>query len=102
MCSPDRRDSDRGRGRCFFSHRPARVGGSVARETSDTMYWLSEFIREGSAASGMAILALAVAIGLALGSIRIRGARLGISGVLFAALLFGQCGLTINETVLSF
>lgn len=66
------------------------------------MHWLSEFIRDGSAASGMAILALAVALGLALGSIRIRGARLGISGVLFSALVFGQFGLTVNEAVLSF
>ncbi len=50
----------------------------------------------------MAILALAVALGLALGNVRVLGIRLGISGVLFSSLLFGQIGWTVNETVLSF
>ena len=66
------------------------------------MHWLSELTRDGSAAGGMAILGLAVAIGLALGGIRVRGVRVGISGVLFSALLFGQFGLTVDERVLSF
>ena len=36
-----------------------------------------------------------------LGAIRIRGMKLGIPGVLFAALVFGQCGLTIDAKALA-
>ncbi|MGA2230595.1 MAG: putative transporter [Tepidisphaeraceae bacterium] len=56
----------------------------------------------GSVASGLATLSLAVTFGMALGAIRVRGVRLGISGVLFTALLFGQFGQTPSEQVLSF
>ena len=52
--------------------------------------------------AGLAVLALAVTIGMFLGAIRIRGMKLGIPGVLFAALVFGQCGLTIDAKALEF
>src|SRR4051812_41611635 len=52
--------------------------------------------------AGLAILALAVTIGLVIGAIRVRGVRLGVSGVLFSALVFGQLGLTIDTKVLQF
>jgi putative transport protein len=55
-----------------------------------------------SVPAGLAILALAVTIGLAIGAIRVRGVRLGVSGVLFSALIFGQLGLTIDTKVLQF
>jgi putative transport protein len=51
---------------------------------------------------GLAILSLAVVIGLAIGAIRIRGVRLGVAGVLFAALAFGQIGLSVDAKVLQF
>ncbi|MDP9174213.1 MAG: putative transporter [Planctomycetota bacterium] len=50
----------------------------------------------------MAILSLAVTLGLLLGGIRWRGIRLGVSGVLFSSLLFGQLGLTVSGEVLDF
>src|SRR5438045_9123942 len=56
----------------------------------------------GCIPAALCILALAVTIGLAIGSIRIRGVRLGVSGVLFSALVFGQLGLTIDPKVLQF
>jgi len=56
----------------------------------------------GDSAAGLATLALAVTLGQLLGAIRVRGVRLGISGVLFAALLFGQVGLTVDAKVLAF
>jgi putative transport protein len=59
-------------------------------------------IKERSVADGLAILALAVTFGLALGAIRVRGIRLGISGVLFSALVFGQLGLSVDLRVLEF
>ena len=55
-----------------------------------------------SVGAGLATLALAVTLGLSLGAVRVRGVRLGISGVLFAALLFGQVGLTVDAKVLAF
>src|SRR5205809_217094 len=63
--------------------------------------FLSNFPRD-SVPAGLAILSLAVTIGLAIGSIRIRGVRLGVSGVLFSALIFGQLNLTIDPKVLQF
>jgi putative transport protein len=69
---------------------------------SSAANWISKLLVGDSVGAGMGILALAVAIGLLLGSIRIRGIRLGVSGVLFSALLFGQLGLTIAPDVLGF
>jgi putative transport protein len=53
-------------------------------------------------AIGLARLSLAITLGLMLGSVRVRGIRLGVSGVLFSALLFGQCGVTVDQNVLQF
>ena len=64
--------------------------------------FLAEWIPAGSASAGLATISLAVAIGLGLGAIRVRGVRLGVSGVLFSALLFGQFGLTVDAKVLEF
>src|SRR3954469_10404578 len=55
-----------------------------------------------SVAASLAILALAATVGLAIGGIRFRSLKLGISGGLFAALLFGQAGFTIETSVLQF
>lgn len=63
---------------------------------------LADLIPKGSAPAGMAMLSLAIVVGLGLGAIRIRGIRLGVSGVLFSALLFGQLGLTVDAKVLEF
>ena len=64
--------------------------------------YLEQLLPPGSAAFGLAALALAVTLGLTLGAIRVRGVKLGVSGVLFVALLFGQLGLTIDGKVLEF
>ncbi len=66
------------------------------------MNLLGSWIRGDTVANGMAILALAITIGLFLGAITIRRMKLGISGVLFSSLLFGQLGLTIDPDVLQF
>ena len=59
-------------------------------------------MEKGSVTRGLAILSLAVVIGLALGAVRFRGMKLGIAGVLFSALIFGQLGLTVEPHVLEF
>ena len=63
---------------------------------------ITQWMADDSVAMGLAILALAVTIGLFLGAIRVRGVKLGISGVLFSAILFGQIGLTVDAKVLQF
>jgi putative transport protein len=64
--------------------------------------WIGRWIPGDSVSQGLAILALVVTIGLFLGAIRVRHMKLGIPGVLFSALLFGQIGLTIDPKVLQF
>jgi putative transport protein len=66
------------------------------------MNWISKWIADDSVAAGLATLALAVTIGLFLGAIRVRGIKLGISGVLFSSLLFGQLGFSVDPKVLGF
>jgi putative transport protein len=56
----------------------------------------------GSNTSGLATLSLAVALGIAIGNIRIFGVKLGVAAVLFSALLFAQMGLSIEPTVLEY
>lgn len=55
-----------------------------------------------SVTHGLAILSLAVSFGLMLGAVRFRGMKLGIAGVLFSSLIFGQLGLTVEPHVLEF
>ena len=55
-----------------------------------------------SVAHAVLIFSLVIAVGLGLGSIRICGINLGVAGVLFAGLVFGHYGVTINEQVLEF
>ena len=51
-----------------------------------------------------AILAFSIvaALGLASGSLGIRGVRLGAAGVLFAGIFFGQLGMQYRRTILEF
>ena len=69
---------------------------------SSVTNWISKLLVGNNVGAGMGILALAVTIGLLLGGIRVRGIRLGVSGVLFSALVFGQLGLTVDRDVLGF
>jgi len=63
---------------------------------------LADSFTESSIPNEVGILALAVTLGLLLGAVRVRGIRLGVSGVLFSALVFGQLGLTIKPEILDF
>src|SRR6266550_7410169 len=56
----------------------------------------------GSVTVDLAVLAMAITIGLAIGAIRFRSLKLGISGVLFASLLFGQMGFAIDSKAMDF
>ena len=68
-----------------------------------TLQQLTEnILPTGSITGGLATLSLAVAVGIALGNVRVRGVRLGVAAVLFSALAFGQVGLSIGPPVLEF
>ncbi len=66
------------------------------------MEFISQLFLQVSVAHDVFILSIIIAIGLALGGMRIGGLSLGVSGVLFAGLIFGHLGMTIDTQVLDF
>lgn len=64
--------------------------------------WINPATLGSSIAGGLAILASAVSVGLLFGSINFRGVKLGVAGVLFSALIFGQMGFNVDPNVLHF
>src|SRR5262245_25281647 len=66
------------------------------------MHWLFELQRTSPTAHAVAILALVCVAGMSLGSIQIRGIKLGTAGVLFAAILTGHFGKPIDRHTLEF
>lgn len=67
------------------------------------MEWLRTlFTNQHGIATCLFVLSLVIASGLALGTIRIAGHRLGVAGILFSGLAFGHIGLSIDHTVLEF
>jgi putative transport protein len=69
---------------------------------SSLMDFLHRVFPPGSVAGGLATLSLAVVVGLAAGSIRLRGVKLGVAAVFFSALLFSAAGAVVNPDVLQF
>lgn len=63
------------------------------------MNWLTHLQETQPVAHGVIILCGVAALGLALGSIRIRGLSFGVAGTLFAGLLFGHFGLNMDPSV---
>src|SRR5262245_21899057 len=63
---------------------------------------LAVLLPRGSVPGDIAIISLAVVVGLGLGAIRIRGIGLGVSAVLFSGLLFGALEFRIADDVLVF
>jgi putative transport protein len=66
------------------------------------MNWLFELHGAQPIAYAVGMLALVCVLGMALGSIKFRGIGLGTSGVLFAGILVGHFGESMDHTVLDF
>src|ERR1700751_2620812 len=66
------------------------------------MFTWIDFLAPGAVAHAVLAFSLVIASGLALGSLGIRGVRLGTAGVLFAGLFLGQAGLHIDQSILEF
>jgi putative transport protein len=64
--------------------------------------WINNIFPSGSVAGSLAILSLAVVLGLFAGQIRVRGVSLGVAAVLFVALGLRWAGMTIDDDVLGF
>src|SRR3954453_4173595 len=66
------------------------------------MSWLFELHRTQPVAHAIGALALVCVLGMALGSIKFRGIKLGTAGVLFAAILVGHFGKPVDRHTLEF
>lgn len=66
------------------------------------MEWLKLLIVGDSVAQAMVVISLVAGLGIALGSLKVRGVGLGVAGVLFSGLLFGHFGVRINHEVADF
>jgi putative transport protein len=63
---------------------------------------LTQLFTTPSAAHGVLIFALVIALGLFLGSLRFFGIQLGVAGVLFAGLLFGHFNISVPIELIEF
>ncbi len=66
------------------------------------MNWLLELHKTNPPAHAIAILSLVCVAGMAFGSLRFRGIKLGTSGVLFVAILVGHFSKPIDHVTLEF
>jgi putative transport protein len=66
------------------------------------MPWLFELHRTQPIAYAVGVLALVCVLGMALGSLKFRGIGLGTAGVLFAGILVGHFGETVDPHTLEF
>lgn len=66
------------------------------------MSWLFELYRTNPPAQALAVLCLVCVLGMSLGSVQLRGIKLGTSGVFFAALVVGHFSKPISHETLDF
>src|SRR6187200_3118727 len=66
------------------------------------MDWLRTLQQTNPTTHAIAILALVCVAGMSLGSIQVRGIKLGTAGVLFAAIVTGHFGKPVDRHTLEF
>ena len=66
------------------------------------MNWLFQNTAANPVAHAIGIFALVCVVGMALGSLKVRGIGLGTAGVLFAGILAGHFGKPVDHTILDF
>jgi len=66
------------------------------------MNWLSQLNSTQPVAHAIGVLAFVCAVGMALGSVKVRGIGLGTAAVLFAGILVGHSGKPVDHTTLDF
>jgi putative transport protein len=66
------------------------------------MGWLLDLARTNPTAHAISILSLVCVAGMSLGTVQVRGIKLGTAGVLFAAILAGHFGTPVDHHTLEF
>ncbi len=66
------------------------------------MNWLENLMFGSGIAHSVAILAIVIALGVALGKVKVFGISLGITWVLFVGIVFAHFGMVIESTSLNF
>jgi putative transport protein len=66
------------------------------------MTWLSDLHETQPIAHAVGVLAFVCVLGMALGSLKFRGLKLGTAGVLFAGILVGHWGESVDHHMLDF
>ncbi|MBR4149076.1 MAG: putative transporter [Rikenellaceae bacterium] len=66
------------------------------------MEWITSLLFGNSIAHTIFTLAIAIAVGIALGKIKIAGISLGITWILFAGITLGSFGMQIDPTIVAF
>lgn len=66
------------------------------------MQWFWDLIFSDSIAHSILLLSVVIAIGLMMGKFKVFGVSLGVTFVLFAGIVVGHFGLSVNEHVLHF
>ncbi len=66
------------------------------------MNWLENLMFGSGIAHSVAILAIVIALGVALGKVKVFGISLGITWVLFVGIIFAHFGMVIESTSLNF
>lgn len=66
------------------------------------MEWITSLLFGSSIAHTIFTLAIAIAVGIALGKIKIAGISLGITWILFAGIALGSFGMQIDPTIVAF
>ncbi len=66
------------------------------------MDWLVNTFNLSEVATSLCVIALVIAVGMGVGSLRISGVKLGVAGVLFAGLLFGHYKFTLAPDIIEF
>jgi predicted permease membrane protein len=64
--------------------------------------WLENYATANPVAYSILLVSLIAVIGLGLASIKIRGVGLGVTGVLFAGLIFGHLGFHLEHHTMEF
>lgn len=89
----------------FPSKLRLREAKTPARIPSVSCHFMTAFyhlLDQAPIAKALVVVALIASVGLAVGSVRIRGIRLGVAGVLFVGILVGRLGLSISSELLPF
>lgn len=66
------------------------------------MQWISDLFFSHTALQAVIILSVIIAVGLALGKLRVWGISLGVTFVFFAGILAGHIGLSIDPVILHY